>query len=257
MKRRTSFLLLLITTLAPLAAAPLRAADTKCYEMRTYTAAPGKLDSLLQRFRNHTVGLFAKHGMSNVGYWVPAENADRKLIYLLSFPDRTARDASFKAFGADPDWQAAHKASEADGKLVDKIESRFLTATDFSKSETSAATVPSRIYEMRTYTCGTGNLLPLLSRFRDHTVDLFSKHGMKHFGYYTPSAGESGADDTLIYFLMHESEDAMAASFAAFRTDPRWIAAKAASEKEAAGSLTVPDGVKSLTLIPTDFSPAK
>ena len=257
MKRRTALLLPLLTAFFPLAAAPLRAADTKCYELRTYTAAPGKLDAMLQRFRNHTVALFAKHGMTNVGYWVPAENTDRKLIYLLSFPDRASRDASFKSFGADPEWQTAQKASEADGKLVDKLESRFLTATDFSKTDSVAGNNPSRIYEMRTYTCGSGNLPRLLSRFRDHTVDLFSKHGMKHFGYYTPSAGQPGADDTLVYFLIHDSTDAMAASFSAFRVDPLWTAAKDASEKAANGSLTIKDGVKSVPLIPTDFSPAK
>ncbi len=238
-------------------AASLQAADQRCYELRTYTAAPGKLDALQQRFRNHTVALFAKHGMTNVGYWVPAENPDRKLIYLLSFPDRTARDASFKAFGADPAWQEAHKLSEADGKLVDKIESRFLTATDFSRTDAVSGANPSRIYELRTYTCGQGHLPRLLSRFRDHTVSLFSKHGMKHFGYWTPSAGEPGAEDTLIYLLIHDSREAMAASFDAFRKDPVWTAAKAASEQAAGGSLTIPDGVKSAVLIPTGYSAAR
>lgn len=257
MKRRTALLLTILAALPPLAAAPAHAADTKCYELRTYTAAPGKLDALHQRFREHTVALFAKHGMTNLGYWVPTDNADRKLIYLLSFPDRTARDASFKAFGADPDWKTAQKASEAGGKLVDKIESRFLTATDFSKFDPVGGPNPSRIYELRTYTCGTGHLPKLLSRFRDHTVDLFSKHGMKHFGYFTPATGQPGADDTLVYFLVHDSTDAMTASFAAFRADPVWVAAKAASEKAAGGSLTIPDGVKSVPLIPTDYSPAK
>jgi NIPSNAP len=254
-RRTTLFIALLLPLLSP--ATPSQAADTKCYELRTYTAAPGKLDALLQRFRNHTVALFAKHGMTNLGYWVPADNPDRKLIYLLSFPDRSARDASFKAFGSDPDWKAAQKASELDGKLVDKLESQFLTATDFSKTDAVAAGNPSRIYELRTYTCGTNHLPALLSRFRDHTVGLFSKHGMKHFGYWTPSAGQPGAEDTLIYLLIHESKDAMGASFAAFRNDPLWVAAKSASEKAAGGSLTVPDGVKSVLLIPTDFSPAK
>ncbi len=248
----------ILTVLFSLAsAAPLPAADLKCYELRTYTAAPGKLDAMLQRFREHTVTLFAKHGMTNIGYWVPAENPDRKLIYLLAFPDRAARDASFKSFGADPAWQAAQKASEANGKLVEKLESRFLTETDFSKFDPAGAPSPSVTYEMRTYTCGPQQLPHLLSRFRDHTVDLFSKHGMHHFGYFTPSAGQPGADDTLIYFLVHESQAAMAASFAAFRADPVWVAAKQASEKANGGSLTVPDGVKSLPLIPTDFSPAK
>lgn len=257
MNRRTAILLPLFTALSAFAAAPAGAADTKCYELRTYYAAPGKLEPLLQRFRNHTVALFAKHGMTNVGYWVPAENPDRKLIYLLSFPDRAARDASFKSFGADPEWQTAQKASEVDGKLVDKVDSRFLTATDFSKSDTITAASPSRVYEMRTYTCGPDNLPKLLDRFSNHTVGLFTKHGMKHFGYYTPSAGQPGTENTLVYFLVHESKDAMTASFTAFRADPVWVAAKDASEKAAGGSLTVPDGVKSEVLIPTDFSPAK
>lgn len=256
MKRRTVFLLTLLSLMTSLAGS-LQAADERFYELRTYTAAPGKLDALLQRFRNHTAALFAKHGMTNVGYWVPSENPDRKLVYLLSFPDRAARDASFKAFGADPAWQEAHKASEAGGKLVDKIESRFLTATDFSKTDAVSGANSSRIYELRTYTCGPGNLPRLLSRFRDHTVGLFSKHGMKHFGYWTPASGQPGADDTLIYLLIHDSQDAMAASFASFRKDPVWTAAKTASEQAAGGSLTIPDGVKSVPLIPTDFSPAK
>jgi hypothetical protein len=255
MKRPLIYLLALCFSL--MASVSLQAADTKCYELRTYTAAPGKLDALLARFRDHTVTLFAKHGMTNVGYWVPAENPDRKLVYLLSFPDRAARDASFKAFGADPEWKAAAKASEADGKLVDKIESRFLTATDFSKTDAVGGTGASRVYELRTYTCGPNNLPRLLERFSNHTVSLFSKHGMKHFGYWTPSAGEPGASDTLIYLLIHDSQDAMAKSFAAFRADPIWVEAKAASEKAAGGSLTVPDGVKSVPMIPTDFSPAK
>ena len=255
MTRRTALLCSLLTAFSSFAASA-GAADTKCYELRTYTAAPGKLDALLQRFRNHTVALFAKHGMTNVGYWVPAENPDRKLIYLLSYPDRTARDSSFKAFGSDPAWQTAQAASEVNGKLVDKVESRFLTATDFSKTDPVAAGNPSRIYELRTYTCGTDRLAPLLGRFRDHTVALFSKYGMKHFGYWTPSAGQPGASDTLMYLLVHDSKDAMAASFEAFRADPTWIAAKAASEKAAGGSLTVPDGVQSVVPLPTDFSPA-
>ena len=253
MNRRTALLLSVLTTFSALAASPVWAVDTKCYELRTYTAAPGKLDALLQRFRNHTVSLFAKHGMTNVGYWVPADNAGRKLIYLLSFPDRSARDASFKAFGADPEWKEAQKASEADGKLVDKVESQFLTATDFSKTDSVEGSSASRIYELRTYTCGPNNLPHLLSRFRDHTVGLFSKHGMKHFGYWTPSAGSPGADDTLVYILVHDSKDSMNASFDAFRKDPTWIAAKEASEKAAGGSLTVENGVKSVPLIPTDF----
>src|SRR5262249_24034490 len=79
--------------------------DTRLFEMRTYYAAPGTLDVLPARFWDPTLKLFEKHGMTNIGYWVPADNPDNKLIYVLAFPDRDARDKAFKSFGADPDWQ--------------------------------------------------------------------------------------------------------------------------------------------------------
>src|SRR5438105_4684917 len=106
--------------------------DERLYEMRTYYAAPGKLDALLARFRDHTCQLFEKHGIANVGYWVPIDNKDNKLVYIVAHKDTDAKAASWKAFGSDPDWQKAHKESEKDGKLVNKIEVKFLRATDYS-----------------------------------------------------------------------------------------------------------------------------
>ena len=105
----------------------------RVFEIRTYYANEGKLDALLDRFRDHTVALFKKHGMTNVGYWVPADNKENKLVYMLAFPSREARNKAFKAFGADPDWQKAYKESTKDGRLVKKIVNDFLTGTDFSK----------------------------------------------------------------------------------------------------------------------------
>src|SRR4051812_34553601 len=78
--------------------------DSRFFEMRTYYAAPGKLDDLQARFRDHTTRLFEKHGMVNVGYWVPLTNTENKLIYLLAYPSREAREKSWKEFSADPDW---------------------------------------------------------------------------------------------------------------------------------------------------------
>src|SRR5436309_15468687 len=94
--------------------------DTRCYELRTYFAAPGKLEPLLARFRDHTMKLFEKHGITNIGYWAPADNKENKLIYMISFPSREARDLAFREFGADPEWQRVYKESEANGKLVEK-----------------------------------------------------------------------------------------------------------------------------------------
>ena len=243
---------MLATSLPAFAAEP----DTRCFEMRTYYAAEGKLDALLARFRDHTVKLFEKHGITNVGYWVPIENKDQKLVYVIAFPRREERDKRWKEFGADPDWQKARVASEAIGKLVQKVESVFLSATNFSPAIQPSVAGP-RVFELRTYTTTPGNLDRLQARFRDHTLALFAKHGMTNLFYWTPMADQKNADSTLVYMLAHKDADAAKASFAAFRADPAWIAAKEASEKAGGGSLTAPDGVKSEFLNATDFSPTR
>jgi hypothetical protein len=231
--------------------------DTRCYEMRIYYAAEGKLDALNARFRNHTCKLFEKHGMVNIGYWTPLTNTENKLVYLLAYPSRESREASWKAFMADPAWQAAYKASEVNGKLVAKAESIFLEATDFSPPIKPSKAAAPRAFELRTYTASPGKLDNLLARFRDHTLALFKKYGMTSFGYWTPTEKKDGAGDKLVYMLAHKSKEAADASFTAFRADPAWVAAKKASEDKAGGSLTAPDGVKSEFLVPTDYSPTK
>lgn len=250
----------LATSAAAAAASNLSAADAAgpiCYELRVYYAAEGKLNALNERFRNHTCALFTKHGMTNLGYWMPVENPDRKLYYILSYPSREAREASWKAFMADADWKKAFEESEKNGKLVAKAESTFLHTTDYSPAVKPAKHGPTCVYELRTYTASPGNLERLNDRFRKHTVALFSKHGMEHFGYWSLDADQSGAADTLLYMLIHKSKDAMDASFKAFRGDPDWTAAREASEKAGGGSLTVKDGVKSVLMVPADYSPAQ
>ena len=227
--------------------------DARCFELRTYYAAPGKLEALHARFRDHTMNLFAKHGMTHVGYWVPSDNPDHRLIYLLAYPSQEARDAAWKAFSTDPAWQAAYKASITEGRLVKQIESVFLQATDYSPPIRAQQRDPARVFELRTYLTPEGKLEALNQRFREHTVELFSKHGMSHFGYWVPSEEQQGAGHTLIYLLAHQDAGARDRSFAAFRADPVWLTAKAASEKE--GSLTLE--VKSVLLQPTDYSPTQ
>ena len=87
--------------------------DARVFELRTYYAPEGRLDDLQARFRDHTLKLFEKHGFTNVGYWVPIDNPENKLVYLLAFPNREAQEASWKAFFADPDWQDVRKKTEA------------------------------------------------------------------------------------------------------------------------------------------------
>jgi hypothetical protein len=102
--------------------------------MRTYYAAPGKMDALHARFRDHTNKLFQKHGMTLIGFWSPidAKEAQQKMVYILAYPSKAAAEKSWKAFQDDPDWKAAKAASEKDGTLVAKVESVFLNPTDYS-----------------------------------------------------------------------------------------------------------------------------
>lgn len=235
-----------------------KAADGPCYELRTYYAAPGKLDALNARFRDHTMALFEKHGMVNVGYWMPADNPDHRLIYVLGFPSRAAATQSWSKFGSDPDWQKVVRESEADGKLVTRVESVYLKATDYSPAvrPAKAAGAP-RLFELRTYTAAPGRLEALHTRFRDHTCRLFEKHGMSNFAYWTPMDPTKGSDNTLVYIVAHKDKGAAEASWKAFQADAIWVAARKASEEKAGGSLTVADGVKSVYMIPTDYSPTR
>jgi hypothetical protein len=104
------------------------------YELRTYTAHPGKLDALLARFRNHTTKLFEKHGMRNIGYWVPQDDPQKKntLIYVVRHASRDAAKKSWDAFRADPAWIAARDESEKSGKIVEKVEAVYMDPVDFS-----------------------------------------------------------------------------------------------------------------------------
>lgn len=114
---------------------PAAAASTHVFEMRTYTTNEGKLPNLETRFREHTMKIFEKHGMKNVGYWIPqdGEKHSNTLIYIISHESRDAAKANWKAFSQDPEWQAVAKASEVDGKILAKSpESVYMDATPYS-----------------------------------------------------------------------------------------------------------------------------
>jgi hypothetical protein len=120
----------------PATPSPSIAKESRTFELRTYYAHPGKLEDLHARFRNHTNTLFEKHGMTIVGFWAPTAPADaaaNTLVYVLAYPNDAAREASWKGFLSDPDWIAARDASERNGKLVAKIESVMMKATDYAK----------------------------------------------------------------------------------------------------------------------------
>jgi hypothetical protein len=139
MKRRTLFQALPAAAFFPatLWAAAQQKSDIQgstVYELRVYHAAPGRLAELLARFREHTTKLFERHGMKNVAYWTPLDEPQKSntLIYILQHSSRDAAAASWKAFQDDPEWISVRDKSEANGKLVEKVDSTFMVLTDFS-----------------------------------------------------------------------------------------------------------------------------
>jgi hypothetical protein len=109
--------------------------SAKVYELRVYRAATGKLESLAARFRDYTDKLFAKHGMKSLAYWTAVDEPAKSstFVYILEHPSREAAIANWKAFQDDPEWKSVKAKSEENGRLVDKIDSTFLTLTDFSR----------------------------------------------------------------------------------------------------------------------------
>ncbi len=132
---KTALANLMMVAMAVVATSPAEVQSSgPVYELRTYTTMEGRLPALLARFRNHTVRIFQKHGIENVGYWVPADppKSQNTLYFILRHKSREAATASWDAFWKDPEWLKVQKESEASGKIVDKMESVFMTPTSFS-----------------------------------------------------------------------------------------------------------------------------
>ncbi len=115
----------------------MRAADAppkRVFEIRTYHTFPGRLDALHKRFRDHTRRVFEKHGMTNVGYWVPQDEPAHSdtLIYIISHASREQAKVNWAEFSADPEWKKISDDSQKDGKIVEKVESVFVDSTDYS-----------------------------------------------------------------------------------------------------------------------------
>lgn len=199
------------------------------YELRTYTAAKGKLEKLNARFRDHTVDLFKKHGIESVGYWVPTDDKKAKntLIYVIKHKSPDKAKASWKAFIADPQWKDA--ASKSGVGRLEKIESVYMKATDYSPKEWSNGEAQQNaVFELRIYKAAEGKLGKLDARFRDHTMKLFEKHGIRNVAYWHPTE-EKASKDTLIYIIRHNSPEAAKKSWSDFGNDPDWHKARDAS----------------------------
>ena len=110
-------------------------AQNRVYELRTYTCFEGKLEDLKKRFREHTIDIFKRHGMESVGYWVPQDGEKSKttLIYIIWHASREQATKNWQDFRNDPEWKKVSADSEANGKIVQKVDYVFMDPTDFSK----------------------------------------------------------------------------------------------------------------------------
>ena len=243
-----------ILTLVAAAIFPSDNCRAEVYELRTYTTNEGKLDALNARFRDHTVDLFKKHGIESVGYWVPDSGPESKntLIYVIRHESREAAQASWKAFLADPEWKKVAAESQKDGRILAKRpESTYMEKTDYSPewaNDEDAAEDTDDVFELRIYKAAPGKLELLDARFRDHTIKLFEKHGMRNVAYWH-AMDEPDASDTLIYIIKHESREAAKETWPAFGQDPAW---KKAASESGVGRLAKPP--KSVYMKATDYS---
>lgn len=222
----------LLTTLMLLLALnlPAQKTDSRFFELRIYYCLPGRLDALIERFQNHTTKIFEKHGMENIGYWVPTTNDKNALYYILAFPSKEAREKSWAAFVADPQWKEVQSKSEESGKIIESIVSIPMTTSEIMP-KLKPGKGNGRLFELRTYTCLPGRLPNLTTRFKDHTLKLFEKQGMENLMYFN-TVEQDGSQSKLVYLLAHKNQDEATKSWAAFRADPVWIAARDASEKD-------------------------
>lgn len=226
---------------------------SKYYELRIYYCNEGKLPDLLNRFRNHTTKIFEKHGMENIGYWVPTSAGNNTLYYILGYPSKEARDESWKAFMADPEWQTVAKKSEENGKILAKVESKFMTLDEALTSKIKFSKKASGgVFEMREYFCYPDKFPNIEARFKDHTRALFEKHNMKNIMYFS-TIEKNGGQPTLLYFIKHNSEEDAKKSWDTFRADPEWVKVRTASEE----SGKIVEKVESKYMTATDFSRIK
>jgi hypothetical protein len=197
------------------------------FEMRTYTVHDGKMPDLIQRFQNHTRALFTKHGIENVAYFLSEEEPQKKLTFILGYPSASERDIRWNNFANDPEWKAVAAASEANGKIVQKVDQVFMVWAKGLNSRKISR--PSGIFQLRTYHLLPGRLDAIQSRFRDHTQALFEKQGLSNYPYWI-TVEKDGAQPKLVYFIGHQSKEEFNAAFGRFVADPEWIKVRDASE---------------------------
>ncbi len=226
------------------------------YELRIYQASEGRFQHLIKRFREHTDRIFKKHGLKALGYWIPNEGTAkkrRKFVYLLEHPSRYEAYRNWINFFNDKEWEKVMDKPEFQGLLSEKPTHFFLTPNDYSTLARNEIAKPGGIFELRTYVAKEGKLTGLNTRFREHTTNLFIKHGIKNLGYWTPY-DQPYKENTLIYLVHHANRKQADLNWKAFGQDPEWK--KIARESQGDGELLAQPPER-LYLKALDFSPLR
>ena len=195
------------------------------YESRIYTAVPGKMAALNERFANHTIGFFNRHGIGVMGFWTDEIGISNQLTYIVTCDDMGDREKKWSALAADSGWWQVKAETEVDGPLAALEENTFMRLTPYSPEPK----LNSGVQELRVYDALPGRMPALHQRFSNHTMGLFEKHGMQNIAYWTEEVGTS---NRLVYMLGYESLADREKSWASFQGDPVWAKARADSEKD-------------------------
>lgn len=102
------------------------------YEYRVYEAAPGKMPDLQKRFQTTTLPIFARYGITLLGFWIPIVGANNELHYIVEWPDYDTMDRTWAAFRTDPEWIAARRESDKDGELVMRVRNQLWRTAPFA-----------------------------------------------------------------------------------------------------------------------------
>lgn len=224
------------------------------YELRIYKAAANQMPALQARFRDHTLALFERHGITSVAYWTNLVGGHNdELTYLLSYESMGARQTAWAAFMADPDWQRVFQESSAaaGGALTAWIDNRFLTPTDFSPADHGGPSETPRLFEWRSYIASPDRMPALLARFRETAVRKFAEHGATSVGYWLNAVG--GRNDELQYVLAFRDMAHREEVWASFAQDEEWGRVRAESNKN--GNLVA--HLTNKFLVATDYSPLR
>ncbi|MDN3202938.1 NIPSNAP family protein [Algoriphagus sediminis] len=224
--------------------------QSKYFEIRKYYAHEGKLEDLIARFENHTFSIFERIGMENIAYFLPVDNQENTLIYILGYPDKASRDRLWEQFLNDAEWTEAYQKSTENGALVKRIEETFMVLAPGLNQLPKP--LPSGVIQMRTYHCFDDKLFDLQRRFKDHTQELFERQGLRNYLYWVTDE-EDGSQSKLVYLLGHRNQMAFDEAFQNFLKDPDWI--KARDESEANGKIV--EKVDAVMLKTLPFSPIK